>query len=68
MFSRQDLKAREARKFPPRISRMSADIRRLRKNSAGRRCEQKALQKRFLAQPDGQHGLGRVLPAQHGFS
>jgi hypothetical protein len=31
---------------------------RLLKNSAGRRCGQKALQKRFLAQPDGQHGLG----------
>jgi hypothetical protein len=33
----------------------------LRKNSAGRRCDQKALPQCFLAQPDGQHGLRRVL-------
>jgi hypothetical protein len=38
------------------------------KNSAGRRCEQKAPRKRFLAQPDGQHGIGRVLRKQHSFS
>jgi hypothetical protein len=31
---------------------------RLWKNFTGRRCEQEALQQRFLAQPDGQHGLG----------
>ncbi|HWZ94826.1 MAG TPA: hypothetical protein VNW30_06490, partial [Opitutaceae bacterium] len=40
----------------------------LRKNFAGRRCEQKTLRPRFLAQPDGQHGHGRVLLAQHSFS
>jgi hypothetical protein len=34
---------------------------RLLKNSAGRRCDQKALPQCFLAQPDGQHGQGRVL-------
>jgi hypothetical protein len=41
---------------------------RLRKNFAGRRCDQKALRQCFLAQPDGQHGLGRVLRSQHSFS
>jgi hypothetical protein len=35
----------------------SADMNWLRKNSVGRRCDQKTLQQRFLAQPDGQHGL-----------
>jgi hypothetical protein len=40
---------------------MIADTGRLLKNPAGRRCEQKALRQRFLTQPDGQHGLGRVL-------
>jgi hypothetical protein len=38
------------------------------KNSAGRPCEQKALPPRFLAQSDGQHGLGHVLRWQHSFS
>jgi hypothetical protein len=38
---------------------MSTD--RLRENSAGRRCEQKAPQKLFLAQPDGNTASGRVL-------
>jgi hypothetical protein len=41
---------------------------RLRKNSAGRCCEQETLRQRFLAQPDGQHGLRRVLRSQHSFS
>jgi hypothetical protein len=31
---------------------------RLWKNFTGRRCEQETLQQRFLAQPDGLHGLG----------
>ena len=31
---------------------------RLLKNLAGRCCEQKAPRRRFLAQPDGRHGLG----------
>jgi hypothetical protein len=44
------------------------DANRLLKNFAGRRCEQKAPRKRFLAQPDGQHGLGRLLRSQHSFS
>jgi hypothetical protein len=39
----------------------------LRKNFAGRRCEQETLRQRFLAQPDGQHGLRRVLRSQHSF-
>jgi hypothetical protein len=30
---------------------------RLRKTTVGRRCDQKTLPQRFLAQPDGQHGL-----------
>jgi hypothetical protein len=47
---------------------MLADTSRLLKNSAGRRCEQKALWQCFLAQPDGQHGLGRVLRSHHSFS
>jgi len=29
----------------------------LRKTTVGRRCDQKTLLLRFLAQPDGQHGL-----------
>jgi hypothetical protein len=28
-----------------------------RKTTLGRRCDQKTLQQRFLAQPDGPHGL-----------
>jgi hypothetical protein len=36
---------------------MSTDIRRLLKNFAGRRCDQETLRQRFLAQPDGQHGV-----------
>jgi len=39
------------------MARIDADIDWLRKNSAGRRCDQKTLQQRFLAQPDGLHGL-----------
>jgi hypothetical protein len=34
---------------------------RLRKNFAGRRCDQKALPQCFLAQPDGLHAVRRVL-------
>jgi hypothetical protein len=41
---------------------------RLQKNFAGRRCDQEARPQRFLAQPDGQHGRGRVLRSQHSFS
>jgi hypothetical protein len=41
----------------PQMARIDADIDWLRKNSAGRRCDQKTLQQRFLAQPDGLHGL-----------
>jgi hypothetical protein len=41
---------------------------RLLKNSAGRRCDQKALSQCFLAQSNGQPGLGRVLHLQHSFS
>jgi hypothetical protein len=37
------------------------------KNFAGRRCDQKALQQRFLAQPDGLHAVRRVLRSQHSF-
>jgi hypothetical protein len=37
------------------------DANRLLKNATGRRCDQKVLLQCFLAQPDGQHGLGRVL-------
>ncbi|HXC02259.1 MAG TPA: hypothetical protein VNU49_06370 [Opitutaceae bacterium] len=43
---------------PPRITRIIADRNKLLKNFAGRRCDQKTLRQRFLAQPDGQHGLG----------
>jgi len=50
------------------MARMSADMQRLLKNFAGRRCEQKALPQRFLAQPDGLHCLGSVLRSQHSFS
>jgi hypothetical protein len=38
------------------------------KNGAGRRCDQKTRQQCFLAQPDGQHGHGRVLRKQQFFS
>jgi len=31
-------------------------------------CDQKALPQRFLVQPDGQHGQGRVLRWRHSFS
>jgi hypothetical protein len=41
----------------PQIARIDADISKLLKDSAGRRCEQKALRQCFLAQPDGQYGL-----------
>jgi hypothetical protein len=41
----------------PLITRINADISRLRKTTVGRRCDQKTLLQRFLAQPDGQHGL-----------
>jgi hypothetical protein len=34
----------------------------------GRRCDQETRRQRFLAQPDGQHGLRRVLRSQHSFS
>jgi hypothetical protein len=38
------------------------------KNFAGRRCDQKTLPQRFLAQPDGLHAVWRVLRSQHSFS
>jgi len=41
----------------PRITRITADMNWLRKTTVGRRCDQKTLRQRFLAQPDGQHGL-----------
>jgi hypothetical protein len=41
----------------PRMTRIYADMNWLRKTTVGRRCDQKALPQRFLAQPDGQHGL-----------
>jgi hypothetical protein len=47
---------------------MNADFHGLLKNSAGPRCEQKAPLQCFLAQPDGQHGRGRVLRSRHSFS
>ena len=36
-------------------------------NFAGRRCEQEALLQCFCSQPDGQHGLGRMLRSQRSF-
>jgi hypothetical protein len=44
------------------------DMNWLRKNSAGRRCDQETLPQRFLAQPDGLHAVRRVLRSQHSFS
>jgi hypothetical protein len=41
----------------PRITRITADMNWLRKTTVARRCDQKTLRQRFLAQPDGQHGL-----------
>jgi hypothetical protein len=47
---------------------IDADMNRLLKNAAGRRCEQKALRKRFLAQPDGPTRPWTVCCASSSFS
>jgi hypothetical protein len=41
----------------PLITQIDSDVSGLRKTTVGRRCDQKTLPQRFLAQPDGQHGL-----------
>jgi hypothetical protein len=41
----------------PLITQIDSDVSRLRKTTVGSRCDQKTLLQRFLAQPDGQHGL-----------
>jgi hypothetical protein len=51
----------------PLITRIAADICRLRQTTVGRRCDQKTLPQRFLAQSDGLHGVRRVLRSQHSF-
>ena len=45
-----------------------ADMNWLRKTTVGRRCDQKTLSQRFLAQPDGQHGLRQCAAVAAQFS
>jgi len=47
---------------------MNADINRLLKNSAGRRCEQKRCRSASARNPTANTALGRVLRQQHSFS